>query len=149
MSRPRKYPEELIQRRVFGSAGGARAARRSRLALVSSRRHFDPCMRFSRTRLTDVLHRRHSASPAPWRRPRRDDGSVEVDQPHPVCLVSDDPPAIPLPAFVTLSDEPSQTTEGVERDLVEELGGVSIAEVARPAAQEPVDFSHDHLDRDP
>jgi hypothetical protein len=47
---------------VAGSAGGvARAARRSRLALVSSRRHFDPCRRFSRTRLIDVLHRRHSA----------------------------------------------------------------------------------------
>jgi len=24
----------------------------------------EPCMRFSRTRLTDVVHRRHSASPA-------------------------------------------------------------------------------------
>ena len=32
--------------------------------LVSSRRHIEPCMRFSRTRLTDVLHRRHSVGPA-------------------------------------------------------------------------------------
>ena len=32
--------------------------------LVSSRRHLEPCMRFSRTRLSDVLHRRHSAIPS-------------------------------------------------------------------------------------
>ena len=41
----------------------------------------DPCMRFSRTRLADVLHRPHSACPAP--QPggtRRDDNPVEVDQ---------------------------------------------------------------------
>jgi transposase len=31
---------------------------------VSSPRHLDPGMRFSRTRLTDAVHRRHSASPA-------------------------------------------------------------------------------------
>ena len=31
---------------------------------VSSSRHLEPCMRFSRTRLTDVVHRRHSASSA-------------------------------------------------------------------------------------
>ena len=32
--------------------------------LVSSRRRIEPCMRFSRTRLTDALHRWHSAFPA-------------------------------------------------------------------------------------
>jgi hypothetical protein len=37
------------------------AARAGPTGLVSSRRHLDPCMRFSRTRLSDVLHRRHSA----------------------------------------------------------------------------------------
>ena len=31
---------------------------------VSSPRRFEPCMRFSRTRLTDAVHRRHSALPA-------------------------------------------------------------------------------------
>jgi hypothetical protein len=36
----------------------------ARLVPVSSRRRVDPCMRFSRTRLTDVLHRRHSTLPA-------------------------------------------------------------------------------------
>ena len=38
-----------------------RAARAGPTGLVSSRRHLEPCMRFSRTRLSDVLHRRHSA----------------------------------------------------------------------------------------
>jgi len=37
------------------------AARAGPTGLVSSRRHLEPCMRFSRTRLSDVLHRRHSA----------------------------------------------------------------------------------------
>jgi hypothetical protein len=39
-----------------------------------------PCMRFSRTRLTDAVHRRHSASPAkayaPWVRSRFPSGFV-------------------------------------------------------------------------
>src|SRR5262245_56614735 len=40
-----------------------------------------PCMRFSRTRLTDVLHRVDSAfSPPGPEGPGRDDGSVEDDQ---------------------------------------------------------------------
>ena len=38
-----------------------RTARAGPTGLVSSRRHLEPCMRFSRTRLSDVLHRRHSA----------------------------------------------------------------------------------------
>jgi hypothetical protein len=33
---------------------------------VSSPRRLEPCVRFSRTRLTDVVHRRHSAVPARW-----------------------------------------------------------------------------------
>jgi hypothetical protein len=42
----------------------------------------EPCVRFSRTRLADVLHRRHSACPVPrLEGTRRDDDSVEVDQP--------------------------------------------------------------------
>jgi uncharacterized membrane protein YdjX (TVP38/TMEM64 family) len=41
---------------VVGSAGGAHAARHSRLALVSSRRHLAPCVRFSLTRRTDIRH---------------------------------------------------------------------------------------------
>src|SRR6266702_1908838 len=41
---------------------------------VSSPRRLEPCVRFSRTRLTDAVHRRHSAFPAracpPWVRRR-------------------------------------------------------------------------------
>ena len=52
--------------------------RRGRGASVSSARHLEPCMRFSRTRLTDVFHRRHSASPAraggAWGRQRSHQG---------------------------------------------------------------------------
>ena len=48
---------------VVGSAGGARAARRNRLALVSSRRHLAPCVRFSLTRRTDTLHLAACATP--------------------------------------------------------------------------------------
>jgi len=33
------------------------AARHCRLAGSASRRHLEPCVRFSRTRLSDVLHR--------------------------------------------------------------------------------------------
>lgn len=82
------FARPLLARRAVGSARGARAARRSRLALVSSRRHLKPCMRFSRSRLTDVLHRRHSAPSTPRPvRSGRDDGSVDGDQPEAVrCL---------------------------------------------------------------
>ena len=58
----------------------------------------------------------------------------------------DGPPAIPATAFVTLGDEARQAHERVERDLVEGDGGVSIAEVPRPAAQEAVDVLHDLFD---
>jgi len=41
-----------------------------------------------------------------------------------VRLMGDDPPAVPFPAFVSLGNEPGEAPERVERDLVEELGGV-------------------------
>jgi hypothetical protein len=45
---------------------------------VSSPRRIEPCVRFSRTRLTDAVHRRHSAFPArasrPWVRQRNQPG---------------------------------------------------------------------------
>jgi hypothetical protein len=45
--------------------GGRRLGRTALpTGLVSSRRHIEPCMRFSRTRLTDAFHRRHSVGPA-------------------------------------------------------------------------------------
>jgi hypothetical protein len=86
-------------------------------------------MRFSRTRLADVLHRRHSACPVP--RPesaRRDDDSVEVDQPETVRgLAGNDPPSKPSVTLMADGDENRQPVDGVEGDLVEGLGGVSIA----------------------
>ena len=108
------WPPELVvpeSGHVVGSAGGAWAARLCEpTGLVSSRRHIEPCMRFSRTRLSDVLHRRHSAIPAP--RPvgaRRDDGSVEVDQAQAVRrLVGNDRPAVVPAALVTLGHEAEQ-----------------------------------------
>jgi hypothetical protein len=48
---PRRFPHEC-------SSPVAMATLRFQLPPV------EPCMRFSRTRLTDVLHRRHSAWPA-------------------------------------------------------------------------------------
>lgn len=138
-----------LPRVTVGSAGGAYAARSCRLALVSSRRHLEPCMRFSRTRLTDVLHRRHSAplTPRPvesW----RGDGSVEGDQSEAIRGVGENPEAVSLALLVALGDQASQASVGVEHDLVEELGGVSVAEVARPAAQEPVEVPNDDFDWD-
>ena len=49
-----------VRREVPGSVSHVLA----RLVAVSSRRHVDPCMRFSRTRLTDALQRLHSDWPA-------------------------------------------------------------------------------------
>src|SRR5436309_6445474 len=57
------------------------------------------------------------------------------------------PHPYPSPPFVTLGDETSQARKGVERDLVEGVGGVSVPEVPRPAAQEPVEVLHDIFDR--
>ena len=136
---------------LFGRVGERRpgcAARAGPTCLVSSRRHLEPCMRFSRTRLSDVLRRRHSASLAPRPvGPWRDDNSTEVDQPHPVRRVGQNPPSIPGAPFVTLGDEASQARKGVERDRVEGDGGVSVPEVPRPAAQEPIEVLHDLFDR--
>ena len=76
---------------AVGPAGGARAARACRLAWFPPVADIEPCVRFSRTRLPDVLHRGHSASRSPrpvgaW----RDDGSVKADQPEPVRRLVDD-----------------------------------------------------------
>jgi len=45
---------------TVGSAGLGRAACVGPTGLVSSRRRIEPGVRFSRTRLTDILDRRHS-----------------------------------------------------------------------------------------
>src|SRR3984885_11665736 len=132
----------------WGGSEAPGVARRARLTPGSPSPPIDPCMRFSRTRLADVLHRRHSACPVP--RPegsRRDDDSVEVDQPETVRgLAGNDPPAEPPVTLMPVGDKYRQPVDGVEGDLVEELGGVSVSEVARPAAQEPVEVLNDLLD---
>lgn len=61
---PRKQLHITSIGELVGSARGARAARHSRLALVSSRRRLEPCVKFSLTRLTDTLHL--AACAAPW-----------------------------------------------------------------------------------
>ena len=50
---------QLDIRNLVGSAGGSRGrtAVLARLAVVASRRRIEPCMRFSRTRLSDIVHR--------------------------------------------------------------------------------------------
>src|ERR1700733_13261438 len=93
-------------------------------------------MRFSRTRLTDVPHRRHSAPLAPrpvgsW----RSDGSVEGDQAVVRPGVKNLPAVTPgLPMAV--SDQQRQASIRVADDLVKLDGRVAVAEVARPASQE-------------
>jgi hypothetical protein len=106
-----------------GRVGGRRRGRTGLpTGLVSSGRRIEPCMRFSRTRLSDVLDRWHSASRAPrpvgsW----RDDGSLEVDQPEPVGRLVDDnhQPVAPVALVATTNRASDQRTRpaGVARDL--------------------------------
>jgi hypothetical protein len=105
-------------------------------------------MRFSRTRLADVLHRRHSAFPVPWPVGARwDDGSVEVDQPETIRgLAGNSPPPEPSVTLMADGDEDRQPVDRVKGDRVEGLGRVSVAEIARPAAQQPVKVLDDVLD---
>ena len=111
-----------------------------------------PCMRFSRTRLTDVVHRRHSVCTA---RPGRALGrawvqrrSIKVDQPEVIRgLESDHHPAEPSGAPVASDDDDGQPHPGISHDLVEVAGRVPVAEVGGPAAEEAVDTLHDPLDR--
>jgi hypothetical protein len=42
---------------LVGSAGGVGTARHGRLVRGASRRRFEPCVQFSRTRLSDTVHR--------------------------------------------------------------------------------------------
>jgi hypothetical protein len=78
---------------------------------------------------------------------RRDDDSIEVDQAQALRgLAGDNPPPEAPFALMAVGDEDRQPVHGVERDLVEGLGGVSVAEVARPAAQEPVEVLDDLFD---
>src|SRR3954453_22695504 len=98
-------------------------------------------MRFSRTRLTDVLHRRHSASRAPRPvRSWRDDGSVEVNQSTAVRPGVENLPAIPPGALMAVCDQQREAAIRMVDDLVELDRQVAVAEVPRPATQEPVEI---------
>ena len=108
-----------------------------------------PCMRFSRTRLTDAVHRRHSVSPARPVGPGCDNGSVQADQPAdgpPTRRPAPDQPK-PRPRWCRLPMNTASRITACCSDLVEAGRGVPVAEIARPAAQEPVDLLHDLLDR--
>ena len=107
----------------------------------------DPCMRFSRTRLTDVLHRRHLASLAPrsvgsW----RGDGSVEGDQPVAVGPGVENLPAVTPGLLIAVSDQQREASIRVADDLVELDGRVAVAEVARPASEESIEIPNHLLD---
>src|SRR3974390_449925 len=96
-----------------------------------------PCMRFSRTRLTDVLHRRHSAvSPPVPEGPGRDDDSMEAGPAQGVRrqqhLGDAPPPAVAPVAF--LGQPQPEPPESVVPGLAEDTGRVSVAEVPAPAA---------------
>jgi hypothetical protein len=104
-------------------------------------------MRFSRTRLTDVLNRRHSASLAPrpvgsW----RGDGSVEGDQAVAVRPGVENLPTVTPGLLIAVSDQQREASIRVADDLVKLDGRVAVAEVARPATQESVEIPNHLLD---
>jgi hypothetical protein len=70
------------ERVAVGATGGAWAARPSRLAWFPPAADIEPCMRFSRTRLADVLHL--VAFSVPWRHDRFGRGATMV----PLRLIS-------------------------------------------------------------
>src|ERR1019366_3951975 len=93
-------------------------------------------MRFSRTRLTDVLNRRHSASLAPrpvgsW----RGDGSVEGDQAVAVRPGVENLPTVTPGLLIAVSDQQREASIRVAE-----------AEVPRPATQESVEIPNHLLD---
>jgi hypothetical protein len=78
--------------------------------------------------------------------PGFDDDAVEADQTEIVARAIDlgDSQARPRVAF---REEQCESHRRVASDLVEGVGGVPVAEIARPAAQGQVDLLHDLLDR--
>src|SRR5215213_9392662 len=81
----------------------------------------------------------------------RNDGSIEADQAHPVgrqeqLFEAPSPGSSPVALLGQPDREP---LEGVVPDLAKDAGGVAVAEVSRPAAQEQVEVPDDVLDRHP
>jgi hypothetical protein len=58
-----RFPLAAGNARIVGSAGGVRGPRGvADWSGVASRRRIEPCVRFSRTRLSDIVHRLAHAS---------------------------------------------------------------------------------------
>jgi hypothetical protein len=77
------------------------------------------------------------------------DGSLsgQVDQPELVRrAIGHDVPAGVAGTTVSLGDEDRHPHPGISVDLVELVGGVTIAEVRGPAAQKPIQVLHNPLD---
>ena len=92
----------------------------------------EPCMRFSRTRLTDPLHRRCStrARPGPVG-PGCGDDSIEGDQPERVTRSVDLDEAPGTRTLMTFRQEQREPHHRVVAGLVERLSGVPVSEVPR------------------
>src|SRR5207302_1898332 len=79
--------------------------------------------------------------------PGRDDGPVEADQAHLVGGHAGDDPPSPRPrSLMAVGHVDREPVDRVVSGLLEVAGGVSVTEIARPAAQEPVEVLHDLLD---
>jgi len=91
-------------------------------------------MRFSRTRLTDPVHRRHSASPPVPGGPGGDDGSGQAGQAELARGLDDNRPPSERPATATaLSDEPHHAQHRELPDLGEAHSRIAIPEIGGPA----------------
>jgi hypothetical protein len=100
-----------------------------------------PCVRFSRTRLTDAVHRRHSVFP---RQSRRGLGATTVPSRLIRPIRFGDRSSCLRPIARLAGGCPSWTARsraagGVVPDLAEDPGGVAVAEVSSPTAQEQVE----------
>src|SRR4029450_1883769 len=81
----------------------------------------------------------------------RNDGPIEADQAHPAGRQEHlfEAPSPGSSAVALLGQPDREPLEGVVPDLAEDPGGVAVAEVVRPAAQEQVEVPDDVLDRHP
>src|SRR4029077_13657273 len=75
--------------------------------------------------------------------PGCDDDAVEADQTQIVARAIDLGESEGAPPLVAFGGEHREPHHRVASDLIEGVGGVPVAEIARPAAQEQVDLLHD------
>jgi hypothetical protein len=80
--------------------------------------------------------------------PGRDDGSRQADQAQAIRrAIGDHLPAVSSRPLVAFGHEQREPVVCVVLDQVEVTGRVPVTEVARPAAQIPVEILHDIFDR--